>query len=334
MKWCVLADFFSADDVQWLDASIDNSLLTFKKIAPKAKRGTWHTARSMTTGAAKWRRHFRHVQAGFAVKPDGLIVCFPQLAMSAGLIKRMRFSKVPVIAHNFNIGTLAPGLRQRLAQFSAAAIDHFIVHSPSEVAPYAAYLGVPQDRVHFVPLHRPDFGIPRAEDTEAPYVLAMGSAHRDYKTMIEALEPLAPRTIIVTRKDIIDSLPQHPWIEYRHGLSFEDCLHLLARARLSVTPVSNMQTASGQVTFINAMRMGVPLVATRCPGTDGYVSDGETGYLSAPFDAADMRDKIERLWQDADLRAAMAARSKVVADETFSVEAAGRQLEGLLVSYL
>lgn len=334
MKWCVLADFFSADDVLWLDSYIGNPSLTFHKLAPGSKKETWHTARSMTTGLAKWRRHFRHVQAGFAAKPDGIITCFPQLAMSVGLMKRLRFSRVPVIAHNFNIGILAPGLRQRIARFSAAAIDHFIVHAPSEVAPYAEYLGVPEDRVHFVPLHRPDFGIPRAEDTERPYVLAMGSAQRDYPTMIDALEPLAPRTIIVTREDIIATLPQHDWIEYRHGLSFEECLHLLARARLSVTPVSNMKTASGQVTFINAMRMGVPLVATRCPGTEGYVADGETGYLTEPFDAADMREKIERLWRDADLRDRMAARSKVVADETFSVKAAARQLEELLVTYL
>lgn len=334
MKWCVIADFFASDDAVWLDDFIKNPALEFRKVAPTTEAGSWHTARSMSTGLSKWLRHFTHARAAFAEKPDGIITCFPQLAMSVGLIKRLQFRKTPVVAHNFNIGKLTPGVRQKIAQASAAAIDHFIVHSPSEVAPYAAYMGVPEDRVHFIPLQRPDFGIPRKEDAENPYVLAMGSAHRDYATMIEALKPLAPRTIIVTREDIIAELPKHPWIEYRHGLSFEDCLHLMARARLSVTPVSNMKTASGQVTFVNAMRMGVPVVATRCPGTDGYVEDGETGLLTKPFDVTDMREKITRLWQDDAMRRKLAERSKTVAAETFSDEAAAKRLEEILLTYV
>ena len=334
MKWCVIADFFKSENVTWLDDFIDDPRLTFQKVVPAGDESSWHTEATMTTGFAKWARHFRHARRAFSRHPDGIVTCFPQLAMSVGLLKRLGFRKMPVVAHNFNIGSLTPGLKQWFARVAASGIDEFIVHSPSEVDPYAVYLDVPKDRIRFIPLQRPEFSILREEDTEAPYILAMGSAHRDYATMIAALEPLGLRTIIVTRRDIIADLPEHDWIEYRHGLSFEDCLGLMAKARLSVTPLSNLKTASGQVTFINAMRIGVPVVATCCPGTDGYVTDGETGLLARPFDVEDMRAKITRLWTDEDLRAKLVENSKTVAAETFSDEAAAKKLEEILIRYL
>ncbi len=334
MKWCILADFFGSKNSRWLDDFIDHPDLEFVKVPPLSDAGSWHSQRGMTTGAAKWLRHIRHARKAMAENPDGIITCFPQLAMSVGLMQRLTGRRRPVVAHNFNIGALVPGLRQRVARLAATRIDHFLVHSPSEVAPYAAYLGVPEDRVRFVPLQRPRPMFERAEDSDAPYILAMGSAHRDYPTMIEALEPLGYRTIIVTREDIIADLPKHPWIEYRHGLTEEACLRLLAGARLSVTPVSNMETASGQVTFINAMRMGVPLIVTRCPGAEGYVRDGETGFLAAPFDAADMGDKIDRLWTDAGLRQSVAEAAGRYAEAHFSDEAAAETLKDILLTHL
>lgn len=334
MKWCILADFFSSTNSRWLDDFIDHPSLEFVKVPPDTAGGDWHSQRSMTTGLRKWFRHLAHARKALAARPDGIITCFPQLAMSVGLMLRMTGRRIPVVAHNFNIGALAPGLRQRIARLAASRIDRFLVHSPSEVAPYAAYLGVPEDRVRFVALQRPAPMFARDEDTESPFLLAMGSAHRDYATMIEALEPLRYRTIIVTREDIIARLPERPWIEYRHGLSSEECLQLLGAARISVTPVSNMETASGQVTFINAMRMGVPLIVTRCPGAEGYVTDGDTGLLATPFDAADMRAKIDALWTDADLRRKMGISARRYAEEHFSDEAAAATLRDILLTYV
>lgn len=333
MKWCILADFFSSGNSRWLDDFIDHPALEFVKVPPDTAAASWHSQRGVTTGGRKWLRHFAHARKALAQDPDGIITCFPQLAMSVGLLLRLTGRRIPVVAHNFNIGALVPGPRQRIARLAASRIDRFLVHSPSEVAPYAAYLGVPEERVRFVALQRPAPMFARAEDTETPYLLAMGSAHRDYATLIAALEPLRYRTIVVTREDIIAGLPRHPWIEYRHGLSAEACLELLAAARISVTPVSNMETASGQVTFINAMRMGVPLVVTRCPGAEGYVTDGETGLLAAPFDAGDMRAKIETLWTDPGLRERLGMRAQRYAEEHFSDEAAAATLRDILLHY-
>ena len=335
MKWCVIADFFEPNrDNVWLDDFIDHPALTFEKIAPGGTAENWHQRKGMTTGLAKWRRHFAHASRALASRPDGIVTCFPQLAMCVGLLQRLRGTRIPVIAHNFNVGVLNPGLKQRMARVAASRIDRFLVHSPLEIAPYADYLGVPEPRVRFAPLWRPAPVFERAENTEAPFILSMGSAQRDYPTLIRALEPLGLRTTIVTREDVIETLPRRDWITYRHGMTMEACLELLSAARLSVTPVSNMETASGQVTFLHAMRMGVPVIVTRCPGTEGYIEDGETGLLAEPGDAGDMGAKIASLWEDAPRREALSRRSRQVARERFSDEAAAAYLQDILTGYL
>lgn len=334
-RWAILADYFDPDGENiWLDDFIDDPGLRFEKVAADARGEDWHKRKGMTTGLGKWRRHFAHARKALATEPDGIITCFPQLAMAVGLLQRLGRTRIPVVAHNFNVGVLAPGMKRRMARAAAGRIDHFLVHSPLEVAPYAAYLGVPEARVRFAPLWRPAPLFARTEDTDSPFILAMGSAQRDYPTLIEALEPLGHRTIIITREDVIARLPKHDWIEYRHGMTIEACLELLSRARLSVTPVSNMQTASGQVTFLYAMRMGVPVIVTACPGTEGYIEDGQTGLLAKPFDAGDMRAKISALWDDGDARDALAARALAAGESRFSDEAAAGLLRDILAGYL
>ena len=334
MKWAVLADFFADDQGIWLDDFISHPALSFQKLPPQRMAGNWHMRRGQRTGAGQWLQHWRHSGSGMAARPDGFITCFPPLAMCVAARKRLARARTPIVAHNFNLGPLISGPRQQAARFAATAIDRFLVHSPHEVAPYAAYLGVPQERVLFVPLQRRSFPLARDEEKERPYILSMGSAHRDYKTLIEALEPLQYRTIIVTRPDTIETLPKHDWIEYRHGLTQSDCEALLARARLSVTPVSNMQTASGQVTFIDAMRAGVAPIVTECPGTEGYLTNGKDGYLVRPFDAGDLREKIAELWQDDAGRDALAARAAQSAANRLSDEAAAAKLCEILTAFL
>jgi glycosyltransferase involved in cell wall biosynthesis len=79
--------------------------------------------------------------------------------------------------------------------------------------------------------------------------------------------------------------------------------------------------------------LGVPLIATRCPGTEGYVEDRITGLLVEPFDQAGMEEAIATLWNDATSRAALAGRAQTFADAHLSDEAAAESLRRLLRSF-
>jgi glycosyltransferase involved in cell wall biosynthesis len=137
--------------------------------------------------------------------------------------------------------------------------------------------------------------------------------------------------VIITRASDIEALPKSPYVTFRSGLSKRECLEMMARARLSVTPVGNQSTASGQITFIASMQIGMPVIATACPGTDGYITDGVTGVLVPPSDVAALQAAISELWQDPERRATLADAARTEAAQRFSDAAAGRALQEILM---
>lgn len=329
LRWNIAARFFQSAESVWLDDFINDPAFTFRKI-PATQRENWHTSAKPRTSRRQWLSMIGQGWRSFSGNPHGIITCFPQLAMTTAILKRLTFRQTRIVAYNFNLGGFPGGLKRALARFAAKGVDVFIVHSPTEVPSYADYLGVAVHRVKFAPLQRGQIQIPRVENLTAPFVLAMGSAGRDYNTLVAAVDRLGIPTVIVTRKDIIESLPKSEHVTFRHSMSEVECLELLATARFSVTPLGNLTTASGQVTFINSMMLGVPLIATRCPGTEGYVEDGVTGILIEPFDGAGMEQAIMSLWTDADRRAELSKQSLAFAQEHLSDAAAAEGLARLL----
>lgn len=329
-RWVVIAAFFSGKSDRWLDDFIEDPRVSFEKVIPSRSRESWHVKKLAITSLSGWLGHLLHARAAYRRQPDGIVTCFPQLAMCAAIWKCLGRAKPPIIAYNYNLGPLRPGLRQWLARRVAQQIDIYVVHAPQEVDSYAVYLGVPQDRIRFVPLQRGLIKVPRGEDLDTPFLLAMGSAHRDYPTLIRAVDRLGIPTIIVTRASDVAQLPRSPHVTFLSGLSQQECLELLSRSRVCVTPIANQQTASGQITIINAMQLGVPVIATRSPGVEGYIENGRTGLYVEPFDVDDMTAVIDCLWSDTDLRAALSEHGRAEALKRFSDEAAAAKLHELI----
>jgi N-acetylgalactosamine-N,N'-diacetylbacillosaminyl-diphospho-undecaprenol 4-alpha-N-acetylgalactosaminyltransferase len=80
---------------------------------------------------------------------------------------------------------------------------------------------------------------------------------------------------------------------------------VLAQASVFVSP-SHRESFGNAI--IEAMAIGVPVVATRVPcGPEWIIDDGSTGLLAAPRDPADLASKIGRLLGDTELRSHLAA---------------------------
>ncbi|MFN7955129.1 MAG: glycosyltransferase [bacterium] len=71
---------------------------------------------------------------------------------------------------------------------------------------------------------------------------------------------------------------------------------------------------------IEAMGMGVPVVATRVGGVPEQVEDGVTGILVPPGDAAALREAITRLARDPGLRARMGVAARLRALDVFGID--------------
>lgn len=85
---------------------------------------------------------------------------------------------------------------------------------------------------------------------------------------------------------------------------------------------------------LEAMAMGVPVVATTVGGIPESVSDGETGILVPPGDGAAIRDALVRLVDDPALRKRMGETGRRRVREQFSIEANIARTEALYLEVL
>ena len=72
--------------------------------------------------------------------------------------------------------------------------------------------------------------------------------------------------------------------------------------------------------ILEAMASSLPVVATRIPGSEDLVRDGETGLLARPDDARDIAGKVLSLLRDADARARMGRRGRRMVEESYTVQ--------------
>ncbi|MEM6562162.1 MAG: glycosyltransferase, partial [Planctomycetota bacterium] len=168
------------------------------------------------------------------------------------------------------------------------------------------------------------------ENEDEPFILAMGTAKRDYATLGAAAAKLGHRCVIVAGDSAVAGLDLPSNVEVRNGLSLDECRVLEQQARVNVVPIDNTDTASGQVTVINAMMSGRAVIATDSPGTVDYLDHEQTGLLAKHRDADDLAQAIDRLWTDAPTRNRLGAAARLQASEHYSDEAAARNLERVL----
>jgi glycosyltransferase involved in cell wall biosynthesis len=91
---------------------------------------------------------------------------------------------------------------------------------------------------------------------------------------------------------------------------------LLARAQVSIL-ATNWE--GFPLSILEAMRAGLPVIATEVAGIGESVQDGETGYLVPRGDVEVLRDRIRRLLTDATLRTRLGAAGRTRFEQHFTL---------------
>jgi colanic acid/amylovoran biosynthesis glycosyltransferase len=105
----------------------------------------------------------------------------------------------------------------------------------------------------------------------------------------------------------------------------------IARADLLVLP-SFMEGLP--IVLMEAMALGVPVIASRVAGIPELVSDGKTGLLFAPSDWDELAQCIARLLSDKDLGATLAQNGKFKITSEFDTRKSASELGGLFKAVL
>lgn len=300
--------------------------------------GYAHDRSRPVSGRQEWADYYRHVREALrraaGGRAQGLITVFPQLAALAGLLKRLLLrSDLVVVAWSFNLGRTYGGLKGAVARFALAGVDVFVVHSRAEIPLYSRWLRLPESRFQFVPLSvalPAEDEVPAGADGESPYIVALGTANRDYGTLAAAVAGTGISTLIVAGEHRTRHIAPPPEVRFRSGVALAECHRLARGARLNLVPLQDAANPSGQVTLIEAMMRGCALVATRCVGTQDYVEDGTDALLVPAGDAAALRAAILSLWNDDARRAELGRRARERALTHYTFAAGGQALQAIL----
>lgn len=336
MKWLVLASFNLELKRPWLF----NHLSTGVHEAHAVPKHYAHDRSRRVSGGREWADFMRQGLLGawrarFGEGADGVITAFPQLTAVMALLKWLRVlpRRTRLVAWYFNMSHPVGGIKGQLARVVMSQVNCFVVHSRAEIDIYSQWLRLPACRFRFVPLTagEPGAGVPPdAKIPERPYVIAMGTANRDYQTFMAALARVNVPALVICGPHALEGVQVPPLVEVRHGLTLSACHALARHARVNVIPIAQLDAASGQVTLIEAMMMGSALVVTRCIGSEDYVEHLSDAILVPPGDVQAMAEAIERLWRDDALHECLSARALARARSQCTVEAAGGNLLAIL----
>ena len=226
-----------------------------------------------------WPAYLRQARRG--VRWPGPVVAWDPVAGSLAALARHRHGRLVVLNPLLEPG--APTHRQRLVLRGARRADRVLFFSRS-AAREAGELGIPADRVGFVPLGvRARRGRPRPP---GGHLLAVGRERRDWETLARAAQALDVEVRVVGPAAVPGPLRLLPAVD-RPRL-----LELMDEAAAVLVPLTDDRRTAGQLAVLDAFSVGRGVVATRGPGTEDYVTS-QTGALVPAGDADALRAALE-----------------------------------------
>lgn len=198
--------------------------------------------------------------------------------------------------------SLVSRIKYRFMRFCFKSVHRVICSSRSEADYYRSVFGWGVSKTAFVPYHTHPSLTRKAPTPGADYIIAAGRSFRDYATFLDAVANLPIRVIVVAGRGALSShvLPLN--VELRSDIPPEELNHLLENSRVVVLPLEDRKISIGQSVLLQAMSFGKPVICTRTAGTEDYIRDKFDGLMVPPRDPAAMRDAIETLLQQPELR--------------------------------
>jgi glycosyltransferase involved in cell wall biosynthesis len=169
---------------------------------------------------------------------------------------------------------------------------------------------------------------------EAALISSAGASHRDYATLAEAVKDL-PCTVKIVAASLWtsydaskDIVPANCEIE-----SHSDTVRLRELYRAStivVVPLTDVDFSTGYTSIGEMLAMGKPAIVTKTGAPPDFLIDGETVLFVRPHDPLDLKQKLETLLNNEELRVKLGKRGASLMRERYTVEAFAEKLVAAL----
>lgn len=196
-------------------------------------------------------------------------------------------------------------------------MDAFVCIRSGDMDTLWRRFGIPPDRCSYAPFPcNPQLVGMRTGDEG--YVYSAGWAHRDWTTLLCALERTRAPAILSVGGGLpkVDSRQ----IEILSQRSPEEGRRLMANASLVVLALEDTELPSGPIVLLDAMAMGKAVIITDVNGSRDYVKHGVTAWVVPPGNAAAMASAIAHLMKNPALRRRIGCEAKKKALGQFTPE--------------
>lgn len=197
------------------------------------------------------------------------------------------------------------GVALKLMQFASRSIDGLIYHTSSQKEYYQKFFSwlVPQsefirfgtDLEFFDPSD-----LKKTKDYET-YMLCVGSAKRDWDTLVRAYQMLDTDVKLRIIGRIDDRYEEIPGIEQIARVPIKELINQIYNSAFAVLPLEQFNYSYGQMTLMQQMALGKCVVAARVNSLTDYI-DENTAVLYEPCIAEDLADKLDKVLKDKEFR--------------------------------
>jgi glycosyltransferase involved in cell wall biosynthesis len=198
-------------------------------------------------------------------------------------------------------------------------VDYIRVSARREISNYSRALKVSEDRFWFNPW--PSYvKDPGVKDPKGDYILSAGKQFRDYATLVRAVSGTGCRLVIVSDRKSMEGIEASQEVEVHYNISKQEYFDLLVNSGIVVVPLQNDFGSCGQISILEAMSHGKPVITARVTGSMDYIEDGISGLFYEKGNYEDLRKKIQSLYGNPGLRETIAVRSVNRINEFFTLE--------------
>jgi glycosyltransferase involved in cell wall biosynthesis len=309
-----LADWSDSEDADfrwaWNQAGIETRVLRSRPLGPSVGTRT-HRLRS-------WPAYLSLALRGLHRAGDGAVVAWqPLVGALAGLLRRGSAPRLLVL-NPILTAVARGGALQRAALKGYSRCDRLLFYTRPGLETAVA-LGLPRSAVRFVPL-----GVRSRREEPAPpgdYFLGVGRDSRDWGTLAEAAVDLDMEVVVIGPA----SLPEAGPLRLGPQVSGEPFFALLEGAAAIVLPFARTDRPLGHLSMLAAMSVGRPIVVTRTPGVEDYVTE-EIGTIVAPQDPRALRSALQEM-SDPTVAAEKGRAALAAARTNFSLERFVREVD-------
>lgn len=225
---------------------------------------------------------------------------------------------------SFNSASAKNGLIEKFEKFASKSIDGVIIHESNQINFYKKYYPwlVGKSRFIYYGAETNLFIRENKEVTDKKYVICVGTAKRDWKTLLEAYKLLHNKqfTLLILGKRLNT---KEEGVLCLDSVSVEEMIDLIQKSFFCVLPLENLNYSFGQMTFLQECLLGKAVVAARVDSIIDYGIDNKTCLFYEPNNYFDLSQKLNELSNNSEKRENIGCQAKKYILENFTEEKMG-----------